>query len=179
MTQITENVALAPVGLDEHHEIARFLYREARLLDTERWDDWLALLADDIHYWMPLPENRRRADRLGTYGPGRAALYDDSLADLTRRVTRFKQPSAWAEDPPTRHIHVVSAVEAYVTEMPGHYVVHSTFVNYRSRIERDNDTLVGRREDLIRRHDEGFKIVRRKIITTQAVFLSKNLNTFL
>ena len=179
MTPLSENVALVPVDLAEQYAISRFLYREARLLDTERWDDWLALLAEDIHYWMPLPENRRRADKLGTYGPGRAALYDDSLADLTRRVIRFKQPSAWAEDPPTRHIHVVSAVEAYAAETPGHYVVHSTFVNYRSRIERDNDTLVGRREDLIRRSDDSFKIVRRKIITTQAVFLSKNLNTFL
>ena len=36
------------------------LYREARLLDNERWDDWLALLAEDIHYWMPTMENRRR-----------------------------------------------------------------------------------------------------------------------
>ena len=177
--QAKDKLKLSSVDMALCHDIAQFLYREARLLDTERWDDWLAVLADDIHYWMPLPENRRRADKLGAYEPGRAALYDDSLADLKRRVTRFKQPSAWAEDPPTRHVHVVSAVEAYSSTNPDEYVVHSTFVNYRSRVERDNDTLIGQREDLIRRCGDSFQIARRKIITTQAVFLSKNLNTFL
>ena len=47
-------------------EIAEFLYREAELLDERRYDAWLALLADDIRYWMPLRRNvksRRRGDR--------------------------------------------------------------------------------------------------------------------
>ena len=41
------------VDLATHHRIEQFLFREARLLDEERWDDWLALMAEDIHYWMP------------------------------------------------------------------------------------------------------------------------------
>src|SRR5690606_29323960 len=126
---------------------------EARLLDEERWDDWLALMTEDIHYWMPTLENRRRADKAGPYGPDRGALYDDSLQDLTRRVTRFKQPSAWAEDPPTRHAHVISGVEAYEGERDGEYRVHSTFVNYRTRVDHDNYLLVGRREDVLRLGD--------------------------
>lgn len=177
--QVQDHQTLVRVDMTLCHDIAQFLYREARLLDTERWDDWLAILAEDIHYWMPLPENRRRADKLGAYEPGGPALFDDNLFHLKRRVTRFKQPSAWAEDPPTRHVHVVSAVEAYHTDNPDEFVVHSTIVNYRSRVERDNDTLIGRREDLIRRTADGFQVARRKIITTQGVFLSKNLNTFL
>ena len=39
------------------HEIAEFLYREAELLDERRYADWLALLADDIRYWMPMRRN--------------------------------------------------------------------------------------------------------------------------
>ena len=38
-------------------EIADFLYREAELLDERRYQDWLALLADDIRYWMPMRRN--------------------------------------------------------------------------------------------------------------------------
>jgi 3-phenylpropionate/cinnamic acid dioxygenase small subunit len=38
-------------------EIAEFLYREAELLDERRYDDWLALLSDDIRYWMPMRRN--------------------------------------------------------------------------------------------------------------------------
>lgn len=168
-----------PVDLATHYRVEQFLNREARLLDEERWDEWLALMADDIHYWMPTVENRRRSDKLGAYGPGRGALYDDTLQDLTRRVLRFKQPSAWAEDPPTRHCHVISGIEVYLAATPGEYVVHSTFVNYRSRLERDNDLLIGRREDLLRAAGTSFRIARRKILITQSVLMAKNLNTFL
>ena len=35
-------------------EAEEFLYHEADLLDSRRFDEWLNLLADDIHYWMPL-----------------------------------------------------------------------------------------------------------------------------
>lgn len=176
------NSAGKAVDRDTVHRVEQFLFREARLLDTEKWDAWLGLMTDDIHYWMPAIENRRRADKLGAYAPGRGAYFDDNHFDLERRVARFKQPSAWAEDPPTRHVHVISNVEAMVTDEPGTYVVHSVFVNYRSRGEADNDLLLGRREDLIRSVEgdlEDFRIARRKIVITQSLFMSKNLNTFL
>ena len=168
-----------PVDAATERRIQAFLYREARLLDHERWDEWLALMAEDIHYWMPTMENRRRSDKNGSHAEDRGALYNDNLRDLTRRVTRFKQPSAWAEDPATRHCHVVSGIEAYQGENPAEFIVHSTFVNYRSRVEKDNDLLVGRREDVLRAQGDTFRIARRKIIITQSVFMAKNLNTFL
>ena len=124
-------------------------------------------------------ENRRRADKNGAYAEDRGALYNDNLLDLTRRVTRFKQPSAWAEDPPTRHAHVISGIEVYQGEKEGELIVHSTFVNYRSRVEKDNDLLIGRREDVLRVDGASFKIARRKIIITQSVLMAKNLNSFL
>ena len=30
-----------------------FLFAEADLLDSRQYDQWLELLAHDIHYWMP------------------------------------------------------------------------------------------------------------------------------
>ena len=161
------------------YRIEQFLFHEARLLDSERWEDWLALVTDDIHYWMPAIENRRRADKLGAYAPGRGAYFDDNHFDLQRRVARFMQPSAWAEDPPTRHVHVISNVEACHAEVAGEYRVHSVFVNYRSRGEADNDLLLGRREDILRDTDGGLRIARRKIVITQSLLMSKNINTFL
>jgi len=158
--------------------LEQLLYREARLLDTECWDAWLALVAPDIHYWMPAVENRRRSDKLGAWEPGRGAYFDDSLRELSIRVARFKQPSAWAEDPPTRHVHVISNVEVYCTEHPDEYRVYSNFVNYRSRGEADNDLLLGRREDIWRHASGEFLLARRKVLITQSLLLSKNLNTF-
>jgi 3-phenylpropionate/cinnamic acid dioxygenase small subunit len=33
--------------------VERFLYREARLMDENRYTEWLGLWADDAHYWVP------------------------------------------------------------------------------------------------------------------------------
>ena len=170
----------AAVDAATGYEIETFLKREARLLDTERYDDWLALLADDIHYWMPAIESRRRAQNGGaTHLPGRMAFFDDYLEHLQKRVARFKQPTAWAEDPPTRHTHVIANVEAYRGEAANEYLVYSTFVNYRSRVETDNDLLIGRRTDTLRRTPAGLRLARRKIVITQTLLQAKNLNTFL
>lgn len=168
------------VNRDTAYEIEVFLKREARLLDSERYDEWLAMLADDIHYWMPAIESRRRAQHGGaSYLPHRMAFFDDYLEHLQKRVARFKQPTAWAEDPPTRHTHVISNIEAYHGEHAGEYLVHSTFVNYRSRVETDNDLLIGRRTDVIRRTDGGLRLARRKVVITQSLLQAKNINTFL
>ena len=94
----------APVSPDEFHNISMLLAREYRLLDEERFDDWLAMLHPEIHYWMPGMENRRRENPLehGFFDSQHMALFDDAMRDLKRRVARFQQPSAWAENPATR-----------------------------------------------------------------------------
>ena len=51
-------------------------------------------------------------------------------------------------------------------------------MNYRSRGEADNDLLLGRREDILRETEDGLRVARRKIVITQSLLMSKNLNTF-
>ncbi|MBT6861508.1 MAG: SnoaL-like domain-containing protein, partial [Rhodospirillaceae bacterium] len=34
-------------------EVAQFLYGEVLLLDERRWDEWLALYAEDAVFWVP------------------------------------------------------------------------------------------------------------------------------
>lgn len=179
---ITEPFALEdrPAGADILAEVERFYYREARLLDAERYQDWLDHCVDrDIHYWMPDMDTRRRDDPRGTYAHGEAAYFDDGYAELSIRVKRFAQPSAWADNPATRHVHLISNVEAYETGRAGLVAAFCAWMNVRNRNETDQDVLHGRREDVLRRSDNGLKLVRRRVFTVQNVLLTKNLNTFL
>jgi benzoate/toluate 1,2-dioxygenase subunit beta len=34
-------------------DVRQFLYREARFLDDKEWDNWLALYAPNVEFWMP------------------------------------------------------------------------------------------------------------------------------
>jgi 3-phenylpropionate/cinnamic acid dioxygenase small subunit len=53
------------------------------------------------------------------------------------------------------------------------------FVVYRNRTETETDFFVGKRNDLLRRQEDGgFKIAVREIFLDQNVLLAKNLTTF-
>ena len=38
-------------------EVEDFLYHEAELLDERRYEEWLDLFTEDVHYWMPMRRN--------------------------------------------------------------------------------------------------------------------------
>jgi ethylbenzene dioxygenase beta subunit len=158
--------------------IERFYRREARLLDAERYDEWYALLADDLFYWMPLRENRFRRDRRADIDPDNMAFFDERKADIAVRLGRLASKLVWTEDPPTRHVYVVTNVEAFETDIAGDYECHSAFVQYRNRAEHDESTLIGRRRDILRADGAGFQVARRLILLPQSVLLTKNLTAF-
>lgn len=168
----------APVDDEMLLRIERFYRMEARLLDEERHDEWYRLLADDLFYWMPLRENRFRRDKRPELDPEAMALFDESKADIAVRIGRLASNLVWSEDPPTRHVYLVSAVEAFETAAPGEYEIHYAFVQHRNRSEHDEATLIGRRRDLLRSVDGGFEIARRLILLPQSVLLTKNLSAF-
>ncbi|HJT39014.1 MAG TPA: 3-phenylpropionate/cinnamic acid dioxygenase subunit beta [Sphingobium sp.] len=168
----------APVEDGLQLRIQRFYSMEARLLDSERYHDWYDLLADDLFYWMPLCENRFRRDGRPAISPDNMAFFDEAKADIAVRLGRLDSNLVWTEDPPTRHVYIVSNVEAFETSAPDEFEVHSTFVQYRNRSEHDDATLHGRRRDLLRSVDGGFQIARRLIVLPQSVLLTKNLSVF-
>ncbi len=161
-------------------EVTQFLYREARILDEERYEEWLGMMTDDIHYWMPGIQARHRKDKAPVLDPKRMAFFDDDMLNMRRRVTRFKDPTAWAEDPPTRSCHVISNIEVELTDKANEFKAYSTFINCRGRSETEEFWLAGRRTDVLRRGDDGLlRLAAREIVTTQTVLLAKNLNVFL
>lgn len=167
-----------PVDPTEHKAIERFYLREARLLDEERHDEWYDLLADDLFYWMPLHENRFRRDKRPAILPENMALFDERKADIAVRIGRLASNLVWTEDPPTRHVYCISNIEAFETEVPGEFEVHSVFVQHRNRSEHDEATLFGRRRDLVRARGDSFQIVLRLILLPQSILSTKNLSAF-
>jgi biphenyl 2,3-dioxygenase beta subunit len=163
-----------------HHEISQFLFREARLLMERRWNEWLDLLAEDLHYYMPVRENLH--PRLGEADahPLRLALFDDDKAFLTERIVKIGTGMSWSEDPLSRVTYVVSNIEVErLPEEPAGeevYLVKSCFVLNRNRLEDEVDTYTGVRHDQLRRTAAGFEVKARTIILDQSVVLTKNMS---
>jgi 3-phenylpropionate/cinnamic acid dioxygenase small subunit len=170
-------------------DVAEFLYREAEILDERRYEEWLAMLADDIRYWMPMRRNVKfgEGEREFTREGTDIAWFDEGKDTLTRRVRQIQTGIHWAEEPQSRIAHLVSNVQVAEASPsvrePDEVIVKCRFLIYRNRVETETDLLVGKREDTLRRVGgargaNDWQIARRTIILDQNVLLSKNLTFF-
>jgi benzoate/toluate 1,2-dioxygenase subunit beta len=109
---------------------AEFLYHEARLLDTQQYEAWLDLFAEDATYWLPLEQNQK--DPLET-----SSLIHDDKTLLELRVKQARHPRAHARLPLARTVHQVSNI-AVQDQPAGEVLVHSNVlvVEYRSNRQR-------------------------------------------
>jgi 3-phenylpropionate/cinnamic acid dioxygenase small subunit len=166
-------------------EIEEFLYREADLLDERRYEEWLALVAEDVRYWMPMRRNVKvgEAEREFTRAGQDINWFDEGKETLTRRVKQILTGMHWAEEPVSRISHMVSNVRLLEVNPsaaePAEVTIRCRFLVYRNRVETETDILVGKREDVLRRADGQWQIARRKIVLDQNVLLTKNLTFFL
>jgi 3-phenylpropionate/cinnamic acid dioxygenase small subunit len=81
-------------------QLIDFVYAEARLLDEQRFDDWLHLFTDDARYWMPLAPGQQDP-LLHT-----SLLYEDKLL-LRVRVERLAGARTYSQQPRSRSHHLL------------------------------------------------------------------------
>lgn len=161
-----------------HYEVEKFLYDEAALLDERQYSAWLELFTQDVSYWMPIRRTKTTKDQHREFtAKGEMAFIDDDHAMLAMRVKRLKTGYAWAEDPPSRVRRLITNVRVVAVE-DDTIDVHSNFNIYRTRLNSDEDSWIGHREDRLRRVDGKLMICARSIFLEQTVLLSPNLSNF-
>jgi len=164
------------------HEIEKLINVEALLLDDRRFEEWLDLFSDDVHYWMPTRTVRYEREIHKEHSlPDEVAHFDETKRGLEERVTRIRSGMAWAEDPPSRTRHLFTNVMVSPGDQADAYEVRTNFLLYRGRLQRDVDIFVGVREDLFRRTPEaehGWLIASRKVTLDQTTLLAKNMSIF-
>jgi 3-phenylpropionate/cinnamic acid dioxygenase small subunit len=134
--------------------VEQFLYREARLLDTQQLEAWLELFTEDALYWVPLERDQKDAAETSSI------IHDDRTL-LGLRVQQARHPRAHARLPLARTVHQVSNVIT-LDERNGTLRVASTLqlVEWRNEKQRLWGALV---EHQLRRADGGFKIARKRV----------------
>lgn len=157
-------------------EVAEFLYREAKLLDSNSLEQWLELLTEDINYEMPLRMTRERGEPDVSSQTGH---FSEDRRSLELRVKRLGTDFGWAENPPSRTRRFISNIRVENTADPNAVKADSYFLLYRSRGSSTQvDLISGERQDLLRRRDDGWKLASRLILVDQAVLGTRNLAIF-
>lgn len=156
---------------------ARFLADEARALDEHRYDDWLAMLTEDIRYEVPVRSTRIERGEQGFSTS--SFLMREDLYSLTMRVERLRTKHAWAEDPASRNRHLVANVAATATDEG--FEVRSSLMLVRSRLDAPTtEILTADRADLLRETDDGgLRLARRVVYVDQTTLQLSAITTFL
>lgn len=164
---------------DARHLTAhRWLVEEAYVLDHQEYATWLEMLAEDIHYFMPVKVTTALGAGYDT-APG-MAHFDENKYSLSRRVARFATEHAWTEDPPSRIRHYVTNVRTFATDSDAELIVDSAVLLFRSRGDvREPSIISAGREDLLRRDGDRWLLARRHIAVDESVLRTQNLAIFL
>lgn len=127
----------------------QFLFHEAQLLDTQRFEEWLALFTEDATYWVPLEQGQKDPHETSSL------IYDDRTL-LELRVKQFRHPRAHARAPLARTVHQVGNV--VVDDL----VVTSTLIVIEFRNEKQR-LWAGLVEHRLRRERDSFRIARKRV----------------
>lgn len=161
--------------VDGYLAATEFLFREAELLDSRRFWDWLSLLTDDVTYQVPVRYTSEGADEHSST----MFHFNESRQTLQWRVERLDTEMAWAEGPPSRTRHFVSNVRV-TPRSADELEVRSYLLLYRNRGgEERHDLLSGERYDVLRWTADGWRLTKRTVLLDQVTLGTQNLAIFL
>jgi 3-phenylpropionate/cinnamic acid dioxygenase small subunit len=105
------------------------VYREARLLDEKRFDEWFELLTPDVRYWMPLTRGQPDGETFTSL------FYEDHLL-LKVRIERLRHPNAFSQQQPSFCQHVLQQPSLEVAEPENNrYVTRTPFMYFETQLD--------------------------------------------
>jgi len=136
--------------------VAAFLYREARLMDEHRYQEWLTLWeSSDTLYWVPCNDDdidpRRQV----------SIIYDDHDR-LVQRVERLVSGTVLALQPVPKMRRIVSNIETE-QEAPDVIAVRSNFILASARAGRQ-ELWAGQTLHRLRLRDGMHRILSKKVL---------------
>ncbi|MGH8137432.1 MAG: aromatic-ring-hydroxylating dioxygenase subunit beta [Steroidobacteraceae bacterium] len=106
------------------------VYREARLIDEKRFDEWYELFTDDARYWMPLTRGQPDGET------HTSLLYEDKLL-LRVRIERLRHPNAYSQQQPSFCQHILQQPSAEEEDPAANrYVVRTPFLYVETQLDR-------------------------------------------
>ncbi len=159
------------VGYDA---VCAFLYLEAELLDTGRYDEWNDLLADDIAYRVPEAEfvdrPNRSLDEIGAHH------FDEDKRSINNRVSYLMSGLNSSDIPRLRRARLITNIR--ITGTAGSEIdVNSSFLLMQHRWDGTHVDYAGTRADRLRATGVGLRLVRRDVMLLN-VILPRSITTF-
>ena len=173
---MSESAERSPVDINDYVAIQRFLYTEVALLDGRAYQEWFALMTDDIRYRVTTVSARPTQAKMSRF-----SIIDEDVQTLKMRVYQISDPNlTHAENPPTLTQRIVSNVEVYYREQHGVFDAKSNILLYADRSGSAETSLyAGERHDVLIRDSSGIRIAERTVNLAQTVLRDSTLSLLL
>lgn len=141
----------------EHRALERFVFLEAQLADESRWEEWEALLADDMHYWVPI---NAQEDQDGLD----PSIINDNRSRLATRLRQLRTGARHSQAPKSVMRRMVSNM--VMERLPGDlYKIEANMViyEYQNQSTMKLNVWPGRVEYRLRKNGKSFLMVLKKV----------------
>jgi len=139
-----------------NQDLIDFVLHEARLLDDLRFDDWLALFADDGRYWMPLARGQTER-RL------HCSLMDEDTLLLKVRIERLHGQRTFSQQPASRCHHLLQQPTVESRDDAGGIYVTRTAFHYVETRQDEQQLYAGWATHTLRMTDDGLRIALKRV----------------
>ncbi|GAB4008863.1 aromatic-ring-hydroxylating dioxygenase subunit beta [Nocardioides ultimimeridianus] len=144
----------------EARDVEQFLFKEARLADTNDYDGWEALWTDDALYWVPV-------DGEGDHPRAKVSVIFDNRSRIRTRLKQVRTGKRYAQAPPSNLRRIIGNVELLGGRADAaggiDLEVGANFIALESR-PRGNELWGGRTTYRLRRVDGEIRLVYKKVV---------------
>lgn len=165
---------------EQQRTLEAFYYREARFLDNRQYQQWLALVTEDIQYRLPSRvnvqvDNRQRGEEdmisvereLESADSMGCPIREENYVHLMLRVERAFKINSWSENPPARTRRIIGNVEL-MAHSADEYSVLSNFHLYYARPGSTAVVYAGQRRDELIAVDGDYRLRQREVVLDYA-----------
>lgn len=135
-------------------DVTQFIYREARLQDEHRYDDWEALWTDDGVYWVPANGDGGDPEQV-------MSIIYDNRSRIALRIRQYHTGKRFSQTPQSRLRRLISNIE--VLEDDGSELSVGSNVLIFENQTRGDVLWAARTEYRLRRVDGALRMARKKV----------------
>ncbi|HSX94391.1 MAG TPA: aromatic-ring-hydroxylating dioxygenase subunit beta [Hydrogenophaga sp.] len=135
-------------------DVTQFIYREARLQDEHRYDEWESLWTDDGVYWVPANGDGGDPEQV-------MSIIYDNRSRIALRIRQYHTGKRFSQTPQSRLRRLISNIE--VMEEDGDELSVGSNVLIFENQTRGDVLWAARTEYRLRRVDGALRMARKKV----------------
>jgi len=141
---------------DRWHAVQDLLFREARMIDERRWDDWLALFTEDAEYWVPQQWDQESPK-------DHVSLFYETVQLLRMRTDRLERDLAPLEWPKTRTNHHLTNILIDDDAHEAGNITANAYLIFAEYRREELRWFSARSTWQLRPHDKSFQIASKRV----------------